>query len=133
VRIAVLIPTWRRPDSLERCLDGLRHQHRVADEVIVVVREGDDETGRLLNGRQLESENLTVVTVTQPGVVAALNGGLAAVRDGIAAITDDDTVPRRDWLARVEKHFAGDPRLGGLGGRDWLHPPSGEPAQATVG
>jgi hypothetical protein len=33
----------------------------------------------------------------------------------------------------VERHFDADPALGALGGRDWLHPPSPEAEQQTVG
>jgi GT2 family glycosyltransferase len=33
---------------------------------------------------------------------------------------DDDAAPHPDWLDRIENHFAADPRLGALGGRDRL-------------
>jgi GT2 family glycosyltransferase len=56
-----------------------------------------------------------------PGQVAALNAGLEHMTGDIVAITDDDTAPRRDWLLNIEQHFRNDPRLGGLGGRDWVH------------
>src|SRR5205809_1054425 len=45
---------------------------------------------------------------------------VAVLREEVVAITDDDCIPRPDWLARIERHFAADPRLGGLGGPDRL-------------
>jgi cellulose synthase/poly-beta-1,6-N-acetylglucosamine synthase-like glycosyltransferase len=133
MRIAVLIPTWRRRDSLERCLAGLERQDRRPDEVIVMSRADDEETASLLEARRRENDSVTAVVVEEPGVVAALNRGLVAAQADVLALTDDDTVPRADWLARVERHFEADPGLGALGGRDCLHPPSPEAAQATVG
>jgi glycosyltransferase involved in cell wall biosynthesis len=53
--------------------------------------------------------------------VAALNAGLDAAQGDIIAITDDDAVPRPEWLARIETHFVSDNRVGGVGGRDWMY------------
>jgi cellulose synthase/poly-beta-1,6-N-acetylglucosamine synthase-like glycosyltransferase len=119
--IAVLIPTYHRPQYLVRCLDALKRQSRIPDEVLVVVRDADAETKALLEGCEFASSTLRVVTVIVPGVVAALNAGLEAARADIIAITDDDAVPRPDWLARINTHFRADPKVGGVGGRDWLH------------
>jgi glycosyltransferase involved in cell wall biosynthesis len=141
MRISVLIPTWRRPGALSQCLDALEDQDRTADEVVVVVRLDDDETKRSLGTRQ-PGDHVRIVTVAAPGVVAALNHGLAFIRnrqnlasidDHVVVMTDDDTVPRPDWLRQIESHFSSDPHLGGLGGRDWLHPPSTEGDESTVG
>jgi cellulose synthase/poly-beta-1,6-N-acetylglucosamine synthase-like glycosyltransferase len=119
--IAVLIPTYHRPQCLVRCLDALKRQSRIPDEILVVVRDADAETKALLEGYEFASSTLRVVTVIVPGVVAALNAGLEAARADIIAITDDDAVPRPDWLARINTHFRADPKVGGVGGRDWLH------------
>ena len=59
--------------------------------------------------------------MTQPGVVAALNAGLAAVKGDILSITDDDAAPHPDWLERINAHFISDSCIGGVGGRDWIH------------
>lgn len=115
--VSVLIPTWRRPDSLARGLEALRRQRRLPDELILVVREDDAETRGLLDGIELPFP-LEVVTPAANGVVAALNSGFDRAGGEVIAITDDDTEPLPDWLARIEEHFAADPKLGALGGRD---------------
>jgi len=45
VAVTVVVPTYRRPEHLGRCLEGIRAQSRAPDEV-VVVRRADDETTR---------------------------------------------------------------------------------------
>jgi glycosyltransferase involved in cell wall biosynthesis len=121
MRISVLIPTWRRPRELTRCLGALGAQTRLPDEVLVVVREGDEDTPAALAGLEPHAFELRTVDVHSPGVVAALNAGLAEVTTDVVAITDDDTSPRPDWLELIEQRFASDPQLGGVGGRDWVH------------
>jgi cellulose synthase/poly-beta-1,6-N-acetylglucosamine synthase-like glycosyltransferase len=100
---------------------ALQKQIKPVDQVIVVVRDTDAETWQFL--AQLNAPNLPLhtVKVTQSGVVAALNAGLAAVEGDIVSITDDDAAPHPDWLERIAAYFTSDSRLGGLGGRDWIH------------
>lgn len=117
MRLSVLIPTWRRPKSLARGLAALRRQERLPDELVLVVREEDGATRELLAGIELPFAT-AIVAPPRSGVVAALNAGFDRAAGEVIAITDDDTEPLPDWLARIERHFAADPRLGALGGRD---------------
>jgi cellulose synthase/poly-beta-1,6-N-acetylglucosamine synthase-like glycosyltransferase len=133
MRISVVVPTWRRPDALARCFQGLGQQNRIADEVVVVARPDDEDTQGVVGRQSMGMLRLKVADVLEPGLVAALNRGLEEATGDVVAFTDDDTVPRRDWVERIETHFRTDPQLGALGGRDWLHPPSLEPVQRNVG
>jgi GT2 family glycosyltransferase len=117
MKISVLIPTWKRARSLARCLDALERQTRRPDELVLVVRAEDDESRALLSTRTMPFRT-NVVEPPRAGVVAALNAGLDSVGGDVVAITDDDTAPLPDWLARIEEHFVADAALGGLGGRD---------------
>jgi glycosyltransferase involved in cell wall biosynthesis len=119
--IAVVVPTFRRPDDLRRCLDALAVQVRAPDEVVVVLRREDEKSRRVIESRPAEPLRVRQVAVSETGVVAALTAGLDAVRSEIVAITDDDSVPAPDWLARLERHYLDDARVGAVGGRDWVH------------
>jgi glycosyltransferase involved in cell wall biosynthesis len=119
--ITVLIPTYRRPKDLARCLESLKHQTRPPDEVLVVVRDSDSPTQTMLEGFDAASLPLKTVMVSVPGQVAALNTGLDNAKGEIVAITDDDAAPRPQWLERMESHYLADGTVGGVGGRDWLH------------
>ena len=117
--LAVLVPTFRRPDDLRRCLAGLAAQTRRPDRVVVVARP-DDEPSRAALRQAPAALPVETVDVERPGQVAALNAGLAAVDEDVVAITDDDSVPRPDWLERIAAAFAADERIGAVGGRDWV-------------
>src|SRR4028118_1425239 len=119
--ITVLIPTYRRPKDLARCLEALQKQTRPADEVLVVVRDTDAETWTFLKAFNPDLLPLRTVTVSVTGVVAAMNAGLDTAQGDIIAIVDDDGAAHTDWLERVEAHYLADSRVGAVGGRDWVY------------
>jgi glycosyltransferase involved in cell wall biosynthesis len=116
--IAVLICSYRRANDLLRCLQGLRNQDRPADDIMIVVRFDDADTRAALASEAAAGLPIRILFVAEPGLIAARNVGLEACRSDFIALTDDDTVPRPDWLARIVAHFESDPGLGGVGGRD---------------
>jgi len=118
--LTVMIPTYRRAEDLHRCLEALKRQTRPADQVVVVVRETDEETWAFLQRYDAQFLPLETVSVTEPGAVVAMNAGAQAAQSDIVAITDDDAAPWPDWLERIEAHFQANPHVGGVGGRDWL-------------
>jgi cellulose synthase/poly-beta-1,6-N-acetylglucosamine synthase-like glycosyltransferase len=113
--VTVVVPTYRRPDLLVKCLAGLQAQNCNPSTVIVVKREGDELTERCLSGTL--PLNPFVVSVEQSGQMAAMAGGLAASRTPLVAFTDDDAVPRPDWIERLIEPFSNE-EIGAVGGRD---------------
>ncbi|MBD1907423.1 glycosyltransferase family 2 protein [Funiculus sociatus GB2-A5] len=121
MKITVIVPTYRRPKDLVRCLEALKQQTRPADQVLAIVRDTDSETWTFLATFNPDLLPLNTVTVKVPGVVAAMNAGLDFAKGEIIAFTDDDAAPHSDWLARIENHFLSDEQIGGVGGRDWVY------------
>lgn len=122
MKLTVLVPTYRRPDDLARCLMALSRQTRQPDQVLVVLRLDDYASHAVLTDPTVRGAlTLDCVTIEVAGQVAALNRGLDAAKGDVIAITDDDAAPRPDWLERIAAAFAADARLGALGGRDWVH------------
>ena len=119
MHISVVIPTYRRGDALCEGLRAQRRQLRRADEILVVARP-DDEPARDAIRTAGGGLPIRIVDVQRPGLVAALNAGLAAATGDIVAFTDDDAEPHADWLARIEAAIASDPCIGAVGGRDWV-------------
>ncbi|MBW4603828.1 MAG: glycosyltransferase family 2 protein [Calothrix sp. FI2-JRJ7] len=119
--LTVIVPTYRRPQDLSQCLEALQEQTRIADEVMVVVRDIDTDTWEFIKTFDQKSLPLTICKVSVPGQVAALNAALDQASGDIIAITDDDAMPHRDWLARIENYFLNDSCIGGVGGRDWIY------------
>lgn len=121
LRIALIVPTYRRAADLQRCLAAIGHQQRRPDQVIVIVREDDAPARAVVRQADPEGTWLTLVTVSTPGVVAALNAGVRSADADVIAFTDDDAAPQPEWLKRIEGRFMADPGVGGVGGRDWIY------------
>ena len=128
VAVTVVVPTYRRPEHLRRCLQGIHTQSRTPEE-IVIVRRSDDEATRAFLAERAPAD-FVEVTTDKPGVVAALAAGVSAAAGEIVAFLDDDAVPHTEWLERLLLHFR-DPRVGGVGGRDvWQNEmPCGQPTE----
>lgn len=103
VRVSVVVPTYRRPELLGRCLDALGAQTLAADSYeIVIADDAACETTR----RQVEdfaTKSPCVIRYISVegshGPAAARNAGWRAAQGAIIAFTDDDTVPDPGWLA----------------------------------
>lgn len=104
LRVSVIVPTWMRPDLLQRCLDALQNQTlaRNAYEIIVCddgpsVQAAD--VVRQALARQPDSPAIHYIEVIDTqGPAAARNRGWQQARASIIAFTDDDTVPDPGWL-----------------------------------
>jgi GT2 family glycosyltransferase len=122
ITLSVIIPSYHRPENLRRCLEGLAGGARLPEETLVVLHEADGESQETL--AQLPEWaarlNLRTVLVTQAGQIPQMNAGLAQARCEVVCFTDDDCVPRPEWLARLAQPY-GDPEVGGVGGRDVVH------------
>lgn len=118
--VSVLIPTYRRPLDLQRCINALLQQTVRPFEIIVVARPDDFDTWTYL-GTVTPSEFVTPVEVREPGLMQALQAGLEQVQGEIVAITDDDAAPASDWVSRISAAFGADDQIAGVGGRDIVH------------
>jgi GT2 family glycosyltransferase len=108
--VAVVVPTFRRPDLLGRCLEALsRQQYCTGQFDVIVADDAADETTR----RQVEklaamnSIQIHYVSVTgRHGPAAARNAGWKIARGELIAFTDDDCIPDTNWLAAGKQPFA---------------------------
>jgi len=112
--VTVVVPTWRRPDLLQRCLEGVIAQDPAADEILVVARPDDAATLDVIEARA-GSPGVRWVEVTEPGYVPPVRAGLAAATGDLVAFIDDDAVPEQGWLRALSAPFA-DHRVACVGG-----------------
>ena len=103
-RVSVVVPTYQRPDLLERCLKALSKQTLPAyDYEIVVCDDGPSTAARNVveQARLAAPEGPRIhyleIVATQ-GPAAARNRGWEHARAAIIAFTDDDTEPSPGWL-----------------------------------
>lgn len=115
--VSVVVPTFRRPALLARCLEGVEAQRPRADEVVVVHRPEDAESAAFLETWVAgDPARRRAVAVEGPGLVRALAAGTEAARGEVLAYLDDDAVPRPGWLEELLRGFL-DPTVGAVGGR----------------
>jgi len=116
--VSVVVPTFRRPDQLRRCLDGIAAQEPPPDEIVVVHRPADDaDTPKVVEPWcAADPDRRRAVEVVEPGLVAALRAGTEVARCEVVAYVDDDAVPRPGWLAELRRGFL-DSTVTGVGGR----------------
>lgn len=117
-RISVVIPTYRRPDALINCIRSIRKGTVLPDEVILVAREDDAATWRVLEPLSTKRENpftIRLASVTQPGHVPPVETGVNLATGQLVAIVDDDVTVTPGWLEAIIDPFA-DPVVGVVGG-----------------
>jgi GT2 family glycosyltransferase len=122
---SVLVPSFRRPASLEACLRSLARQEVPPGEVIVVW-QGDDTPTRDAAGRLAAELPIAVraVHLPEPGIVPAENAALDGAGGELILLIDDDAVAPPDWVARHAAHY-GDPTVGAVGGPAVNYGPDG--------
>lgn len=132
--VAILIPTLRRPDSLERALRSLFAQTGVADRVEkIVVVDNDPAVSARERVAMLQPAcpwPLVYVSEPIPGVARARNAGLAATNAPLVAFLDDDEAASPGWLAALlaaQVETGADAVFGPITGRapgaaEWLKP-----------
>ncbi|MDP2115889.1 MAG: glycosyltransferase family 2 protein, partial [Brevundimonas sp.] len=132
--IAVIVPTLRRPESLERALRSLFAQTGVADRVSAIVVVDNDPVGSAAatveSLRPSAPWTLTYVHAPRPGVATARNAGLAATDAPLIAFLDDDEAAAPTWLAALleaQEETGADAVFGPITGRapdaaPWLKP-----------
>lgn len=104
LRVSVVVPTYNRPDLLERCLFSLLMQSLPAEEYeILVCDDGPSEAAEavvrsvLENADRLVAVHYLPVTASQ-GPAGARNVGWRNAKAPVIAFTDDDTLPSAQWL-----------------------------------
>lgn len=118
--VTVVIPTFKRPEDLTRCLRAIAAQTRPPDELIIVTRDDDKASREAARAVTLpEGCERVLPKIRAPGVIAALQEGIVQARGSIIVLTDDDAEARPDWIARLLAVLASDRDIGGVGGRDW--------------
>lgn len=112
--IRVVIPTFKRPESLLRCITSLFLQNVPADEILVVVQEQDDETLKIVEKLEVELR-----TVNLPGIIVAIQNSLTDIKTDLVAFIDDDVSLPPDWIKKAKTTFKIHSEIGALGGTDF--------------
>ncbi len=116
-RLSVVVPTFRRPDLLARCLDALANQTLDSYEVIVADDAALDSTREQVEGVKTHIPVRYIAVTGHLGPAAARNAGWRAARGAVIAFTDDATLPDPGWAAAGLGAVDRDPALAAATGR----------------
>lgn len=111
IKVSVIIPTYKRPILLHRCLEALMNQSVTPDgyEVIVVTDGPDPETTRLVASVVKEYRNCPALRClslpAKKGPAAARNLGWRNATGKLILFTDDDCIPLYGWIEHFVQAF----------------------------
>jgi glycogen(starch) synthase len=112
--VSVVIITRNRPQMVRNCLEHLRRQTHMPDEIIVVDSSSAEDTQEVLAGYP------DVVCLRIPdgrnNMPQARNLGVSHAQGEIIAFLDDDSMARDGWLRQLIAAYSA-PDIGGVGGR----------------
>ncbi len=121
--VTVVIPTWRRPELLQRCLGGVLSQEPGADEVLVVARPNDAEARSIIERASVDAP-VRWVAVTEPGHVPPVRAGLDATTTSTRRLHRRRRGSRARVAGGVDRRHAR--HVSGVRGRLRVH--GGQPA-----
>lgn len=102
VPVSIVICTRNRAKLLETCLTGLQNLSCIAEEIIVVDNNPDDNSSQEVVEK---FTNVTYVRESRKGLDIARNTGLLKSTKPIVAYTDDDVVVHPLWLHHIWETF----------------------------
>ena len=107
-QISVVIPTYRRPELISKCLKALQRQ--TLDGLffeVIVVHDGPDVVTEKKIKRSFP--NVRYYSLKEKkGPAAARNYGWLIAKGKLIAFTDDDCLPDKDWLKDVWSSYNGE-------------------------
>lgn len=121
---SIVIPTYRRFESLAQTLDSIRRQRGSATETLIVDQSPEpqaSEIRRVVDAAGL-GESCRYLRTTPPSSTAARNFGFREARGEWVIFCDDDVVWPDDLIERLTRRLVEQPSLVLVGGLDFEHP-----------
>lgn len=114
-RASVVVPVHNRAGLTRRCLDCLLPDLPAGCEAIVVDDASSNETPCLLDGY---GDAIRVLRLERNGGYgAACNAGAALARGELLVFLNNDTEPRRGWLAALLEYAEAHPEAAAIGAK----------------
>jgi GT2 family glycosyltransferase len=116
MQISVIVPTFRRIQSLLRCLQSLSAQSYCSEDFeVIVVDDAQTEEARAAAEAQ-SGLRIRYVKGAGSGPAAARNRGAGYAQGDVLAFIDDDCVADRRWLEKIGEVFSAYPDTAACGG-----------------
>lgn len=119
--VSIVIASYNRRPLLEKLIKALTQQSYPSEKITVFVCDDGSSDGSV---EFLAACNLGIKLVlvekaegSNRGPAASRNAAIAKVETEYVLITDDDTVPERNWVESHVNYLLEHPELAGVGGR----------------
>jgi len=124
LRTSVIIPTYNRPDDLEKCVESIIIQTVRPDELIIV-DDGDLQKQPLQQSCEEAGIGYIYFRKDKPGLTASRNAGIKLAGGDIVFFFDDDVVLFPDYVEQILSVYKEDAggEVGGVGGAVSNTPP----------
>ena len=101
---SIVVPTYRRPESLIRCLEAIEGLHFPRDRFeVLVVDDGSPTPPADIVASLDHSLQAKLVSMRHAGPATARNTGASLARGRYLVFTDDDCRPQPDWLDSIDR------------------------------
>jgi GT2 family glycosyltransferase len=114
--VAVVVPTYNRPEHVRACLKHIAAQTIRPVHTVVVDASPDDATYQVVTGEFPDVDYLRSPLGAGGHVEASRDLGLRAVTADVVVFLDDDAYAEPDCIEQLLGQY-GDPTVGGVGGR----------------
>lgn len=105
--ISILIPTYRRNDSLKKCLESIRSNSRQINEIIVLSPLPESEISAICAkyGARLIDDESRVTGKRVKSLWKILNEGIESATSDLVGWLNDDCTVNEDWDATALSYF----------------------------
>jgi glycosyltransferase involved in cell wall biosynthesis len=115
--LTLIVPTYRRPTDLLRCLASVQQQHLAEFELLVVDNAADAQLAqRVAEFNRTARISARYVAEPRLGLHNARHAGVRAATGDVLVFTDDDATFDPNWLAAYARRFAAHPEMAAAGG-----------------
>src|ERR1043166_3127835 len=107
---SVIIPTAGRPRQLGACLQSLACVEYPRDRFeVIIIDDGNQTPLEAVVDSFRDTIDVTLLTQAPSGPAAARNSGAKRARGTFRAFTEEDCLPKADWLRKLALRFAQTP------------------------
>lgn len=119
MKTSVIIPTYNRPGDLYKCLESIRRQSLLPDELIVV-DDGNLDHLPFWEALKIAGVHCIYRQKQEKGLTRSRNLGVALSSGDILIFFDDDVVLTQDYIKEIKDTYerSPDPDIGGISGID---------------
>jgi GT2 family glycosyltransferase len=115
--ITAVVPTYKRPDDVERCLASLQEQTLEQFDILVVDNSpGADLRATVENAAKTARVPMTYLHEPALGLHNARHAAVRHVKTDLMVFTDDDATFHPDWLKNHQRAFDEHPDMVAAGG-----------------